>query len=357
MVAGKLDLQKRQHRERSQPLHRQKLGLLEKHADYVKRARDFHSKEDRIQKLREKASMRNKDEFYFGMIRSKTKNGVHIQSRGNEPLPTDLVKVLKTQDSTYIRMHAKMEQGRVDRLEEQLASLVDLALPAAAKGKKAAAVGDGDEDYDDWDMYSDDETEASTSSKRNHIVFTDNIDAVRSGSTSSLLRKRSTPTALPSDAPVASTSSASSGSTTSAAAAHVPRTRKGKSRAAQQDALSSAAELSSVSADVASSAAAHRASLERELAARRERLVQLRRAARELELQRALMGRGAKSQVVRHEGDRKAGENEWWAAGEKGAGKGKARREAEEREGALPMADEGVTTGARVWKWKAQRKR
>lgn len=172
---------------------------------------------------------------------------------------------------------------------------------------------------------------------------------VRSGSTSSLLRKRSTPTALPSDAPVASTSSASSGSTTSAAAAHVPRTRKGKSRAAQQDALSSAAELSSVSADVASSAAAHRASLERELAARRERLVQLRRAARELELQRALMGRGAKQQVVRHEGDRKAGENEWWAAGEKGAGKGKARREAEEREGALPMADEGVATGARVW--------
>lgn len=66
---------------------------------------------------------------------------------------------------------------RVDRLEEQLASLVDLALPAAGKGKKAAAAGDGDEDYDDWDMYSDDEPEASTSAKRNHIVFTDNIDA------------------------------------------------------------------------------------------------------------------------------------------------------------------------------------
>ena len=72
MVANKLDLQKRQHRERSQPLKRQKLGLLEKHADYVKRARDFHSKEDRIKKLREKASGRNKDEFYFGMIKSKT---------------------------------------------------------------------------------------------------------------------------------------------------------------------------------------------------------------------------------------------------------------------------------------------
>lgn len=105
MVAGKLDLQKRQHRsvslpspsplsslispdnysshrtsslscpcsERAQPQHRKKLGLLEKHADYVKRARDFHSKEDRIQKLREKAAMRNKDEFYFAMVNSKTK--------------------------------------------------------------------------------------------------------------------------------------------------------------------------------------------------------------------------------------------------------------------------------------------
>lgn len=61
-----------QNSERAQPLARQKLGLLEKHADYVKRARDFHSKEDRITKLREKASGKNKDEFYFGMIKSKT---------------------------------------------------------------------------------------------------------------------------------------------------------------------------------------------------------------------------------------------------------------------------------------------
>ncbi|GAA5886521.1 hypothetical protein JCM3774_006014 [Rhodotorula dairenensis] len=69
----KLNEQKRQHRERAQPAHRKRLGHLEKHQDYVKRARDFHSKEDRIQKLREKAAFKNKDEFYFGMIKSKTK--------------------------------------------------------------------------------------------------------------------------------------------------------------------------------------------------------------------------------------------------------------------------------------------
>ena len=69
----KLNEQKKQHRERGAPAARAKLGLLEKHKDYVKRAKDFHAKEDRIKRLREKAALRNKDEFYFGMISSRTK--------------------------------------------------------------------------------------------------------------------------------------------------------------------------------------------------------------------------------------------------------------------------------------------
>lgn len=77
----RLDQQKRQHRERAQPAARQRLGILEKHKDYVKRAKDYHSKEDRIKKLREKAAGRNKDEFYFGMVNSRTEVG------GGGPLP------------------------------------------------------------------------------------------------------------------------------------------------------------------------------------------------------------------------------------------------------------------------------
>jgi hypothetical protein len=65
-------LHRRNHKERSQLAHRSRLGILEKHKDYVKRARDFHSKKDRIKRLREKAADRNKDEFYFGMHKSKT---------------------------------------------------------------------------------------------------------------------------------------------------------------------------------------------------------------------------------------------------------------------------------------------
>lgn len=67
---------------------------------------------------------------------------------------------------------------RIERLREQLTSLVDLALPSdstAQKGKQAAQGGDFDDD-DDWNMYSDDEPVASTSQRRNHVVFTDDID-------------------------------------------------------------------------------------------------------------------------------------------------------------------------------------
>lgn len=113
-------LHRRNHKERSQLAHRTKLGILEKHKDYVQRARDYHSKQDRLTRLRQKAADRNKDEFYFSMIKEKTKvrgspvsntvkvlivwkGGVHIKDRGNTALPVDIVKVLKTQDENYVR--------------------------------------------------------------------------------------------------------------------------------------------------------------------------------------------------------------------------------------------------------------
>jgi U3 small nucleolar RNA-associated protein 11 len=66
-------LHRRNHKERSQLAYRTKFGILEKHKDYVQRARDYHSKQDRLNRLRQKAADRNKDEFYFSMVREKTK--------------------------------------------------------------------------------------------------------------------------------------------------------------------------------------------------------------------------------------------------------------------------------------------
>jgi U3 small nucleolar RNA-associated protein 11 len=66
-------VQRRNHKERGQPHYRQKYGLLEKHKDYALRSKDYHSKQERLKALREKAYFRNPDEFYFKMINSKTK--------------------------------------------------------------------------------------------------------------------------------------------------------------------------------------------------------------------------------------------------------------------------------------------
>ncbi|KAJ3079507.1 UTP11-like, U3 small nucleolar ribonucleoprotein [Quaeritorhiza haematococci] len=66
-------VKRREHKERSQLSSRARLGLLEKHKDYVLRARDYHRKQDRLKSLREKALFRNPDEFYFKMINTRTK--------------------------------------------------------------------------------------------------------------------------------------------------------------------------------------------------------------------------------------------------------------------------------------------
>ncbi|ODN80629.1 hypothetical protein, variant [Cryptococcus amylolentus CBS 6039] len=109
-AARKNAMSRRNHKERAQPLHRAKLGNLEKHKDYVHRARDYKSKQDRIRKLREIAAFRNKDEFYWGMIKGKTKDGVAIGDRGNEALSTDVVKLLKTQDLGYVRVQIAKDE-------------------------------------------------------------------------------------------------------------------------------------------------------------------------------------------------------------------------------------------------------
>ncbi|PWN51216.1 Utp11-domain-containing protein [Violaceomyces palustris] len=117
-------VQRRNHKERSQPLNRAKLGLLEKHKDYVQRAKDHHSKRDRIKRLKEKAADRNKDEFYFGMINSRTEKGVHIQDRGNQAMDNDVVALLKTQDAGYVRAQIMAEKKRIAGLVSRIAPSV-----------------------------------------------------------------------------------------------------------------------------------------------------------------------------------------------------------------------------------------
>nr|ODN93006.1 U3 small nucleolar RNA-associated protein 11 [Cryptococcus depauperatus CBS 7855] len=137
-AARKNLMSRRNHKERAQPLHRARLGHLEKHKDYVHRARDYKSKQDRIRKLREKAAFRNKDEFYWGMVRGKTKEGMAIGDRGFEALGTDVVKLLKTQDLGYIRIQIAKDEKTIAKLRAGL----EITAPAASSCEEWSAASE-----------------------------------------------------------------------------------------------------------------------------------------------------------------------------------------------------------------------
>ncbi|KAK9062454.1 hypothetical protein SSX86_019640 [Deinandra increscens subsp. villosa] len=122
MSSLKHAVHRRAHKERSQPKERKRFGLLEKHKDYVVRAKAFHKKEDYLQKLKEKAAFRNPDEFYFKMINFKTVDGVHKRGGSNEYTEEQLL-LMKSQDIGYILQKLQSEKKKIERLTATLHSL------------------------------------------------------------------------------------------------------------------------------------------------------------------------------------------------------------------------------------------
>lgn len=114
-------VQRRNHKERAQPVEREKWGLLEKRKDYKLRAADHRQKKQKLKLLSEKARQRNPDEFSFKMMSSKVdKDGKKVADRGNVALSTDVVKLLKTQDAGYIRTMLQMARKERAELEQRL---------------------------------------------------------------------------------------------------------------------------------------------------------------------------------------------------------------------------------------------
>lgn len=115
------NVQKKQHKERSQTLERARYGLLEKKKDYRLRAADYHKKQAAIKALKHKSQQYNPDEYYHAMTRKKTDDrGILITDRGNEILTVDQVKLLKSQDVNYVRTLRLNEVHKIEKLKLEL---------------------------------------------------------------------------------------------------------------------------------------------------------------------------------------------------------------------------------------------
>ena len=111
---------KRTHRERGQLHSRAHLGLLEKHKDYVLRARDYQRKKNQLKILQEKARNRNPDEFYYKMVNTKLEDGKHVIPEPEENFTPEQLLLMKTQDLKYVQMKMMMERKKVERLQSNL---------------------------------------------------------------------------------------------------------------------------------------------------------------------------------------------------------------------------------------------
>ena len=169
MSALRNAVKRKTHKERSQPGDRRKFGLLEKKKDYVLRARDFHKKEDAIKALKTKAAYRNPDEFYFGMERNRTKDGVHVgRADESNKYTAEELALMKTQDVKYVALKASEEAKRAAKLK---ANLHRVGLDADED-----AVSEEDEErYDDEGFA----IRAAPRRKRRHTVFVDDAEAAR----------------------------------------------------------------------------------------------------------------------------------------------------------------------------------
>lgn len=117
-MGGNDVVHRRVHLERHQPSSRKRFGYLEKHKDYVHRAKDFHRKEDGIKKLQRKAFFKNEDEFSMSMIGHQTVDGKN-RKKGTG-LSQDEVALVDTQDARYVGMREQMDKKDAAKALESL---------------------------------------------------------------------------------------------------------------------------------------------------------------------------------------------------------------------------------------------
>jgi U3 small nucleolar RNA-associated protein 11 len=173
-------LPRKEHKERGQPSHRRKLGILEKHKDYVLRARDYHRKQQRLKALKEKAEQRNPDEFYHRMIYSRIRRGRHMELP-RKTIPDKTLKILRIQDLSYINYKIGLEKSKILRLRDSLGILEhhDIDTPHPIQQQQQREEGGIRTANRNSDSHSTKSPSITSINRNQHILFVDNEKEAR----------------------------------------------------------------------------------------------------------------------------------------------------------------------------------
>eukprot|EP01095_Lingulamoeba_sp_RSL-Kostka_P005682 TRINITY_DN171_c0_g2_i1.p1 TRINITY_DN171_c0_g2~~TRINITY_DN171_c0_g2_i1.p1 ORF type:complete len:311 (-),score=123.47 TRINITY_DN171_c0_g2_i1:114-1046(-) len=176
------------HKERGQISSRKKYGLLEKKKDYKLRAQDYHSKQNRLNILKQKALFRNPDEFYHRMINSKTVGGIHKEERKNVNFTAEEMKLLRSQDLKYVQTVYQANRKRLEKLKADLHFVEQSDIDSENEEEEdeeeidySKYLYDSDEELDNND-YSDEEDHSDDDDDDDDLedeIETDNIKVKR----------------------------------------------------------------------------------------------------------------------------------------------------------------------------------
>ena len=110
-------VKRRTHKERSQPSNRKSLGILEKHKDYVKRARFYNEKKELTRKLALEAALKNPEEFNKGMV-GKSLNAFGQHFEDDEEFTDEQNRVLGDKNLAYLENLRVMLKREIKDMEQ-----------------------------------------------------------------------------------------------------------------------------------------------------------------------------------------------------------------------------------------------